>query len=163
MASLLAFLRTSLVVFGLFISIVGATTSMLGVGRLAHATELSPINRRGHVMSTVGGTNRVGLFIGPILGALVIGPLGVTGLSSSTRRLRSWQRFPYWVGEDQRMSRFRPKHAPSLLQIVREHRTTFATAVMAGVILQVLRGSRQAIIPLWGNDLGPVAQGLHIP
>jgi MFS family permease len=161
-ASLLAFLRPSLVVFGLLVSIIGAMTSMFGVGRLAHTTELSPIDRRGRVMSTVGGTNRVGLFIGPILGALVIGPLGVTGpfLIHSTAAFLAALSILGWR-EPTRVEA--PTEArPSLLGIVREHRTTFATAGMAVVMLQILRGSRQAIIPLWGNDLGLDARQIGI-
>ncbi|HEU4598331.1 MAG TPA: MFS transporter, partial [Solirubrobacterales bacterium] len=36
----------------------------------------------------------------------------------------------------------------------RDHRAVFATAGVASVAIQVLRSSRQAIIPLWGDHLG---------
>ena len=153
-ATLCVLLRPSLAVFAVLVTLMGSATSMFGVGRLAHTAELSPIELRGRVMSTVGGTNRIGFFVGPILGGLTIGPLGVTGpfLVHSTLALLAALSV-LLVARPTR--RDMPNEAPpSLLRIVREHRTTFATAGVAVVALQILRGSRQAIIPLWGNDLG---------
>jgi MFS family permease len=161
-ASLCVLPRPPLVVFAVLVSLMGAATSMFGVGRLALTAELSPIHRRGRVMSTVGGTNRIGLFIGPILGALVTEPLGITGpfLIHSTAAFLAALSILLWRGPTRIEA---PTEArPSLQRIVREHRTTFATAGMAVVMLQILRGSRQAIIPLWGNDLGLDARQIGI-
>lgn len=161
-ATLCVLLRPSLVVFGVLVSLMGAATSMFGVGRLAYTAELTPIQRRGRVMSTVGGTNRIGLFLGPILGALVTGPLGITGPFSIHATLALLAALSILLAGRPTRSQDPTEAPPSLLRIVREHRTTFSTAAMAVVALQILRGSRKAIIPLWGNSLGLDARQIGI-
>jgi MFS family permease len=43
---------------------------------------------------------------------------------------------------------------PKVVDTLRAHRRTLATAGLAIVAFQIVRGSRQAIIPLWGTTLG---------
>jgi len=150
--------KPTLFVYGFLVLLMGAATAMFALGRLAYATELSPVDRRGRVMSTIGGTQRIGLFIGPLLGSLSIGPLGLTGPFLIHGVLAFVAFATVFFGPDPRASQPDTEEpTPTVLGILRTHRRIFATATMATVAIQIVRSSRQAIIPLWGNHIGLTA------
>ena len=154
--------RPPLIVFAALVATMGASTAVFGIGRLAFATEISPIDRRGRVMSSIGGTQRIGLFIGPILGGLTIPALGLTGpylmhavmafiafvtviAFKDVDHVALAPNTPVLEGAGAR---------PRLLDVVRDHRQTFITAGAASVTIQIVRSARLALIPLWGDRIG---------
>ncbi len=154
LASLGAFVTPSLAVFALFVTLLGTATSIFGLARLVIATELAPVDKRGRVMSTIGGTQRLGLFLGPLLGGVAIGPLGVAGPFVVHGALAIAASLMVVRGP---MSTSVPPASvapPKVVDTLRSHGRTLATAGLAVVAFQMVRGSRQAIIPLWGTSLG---------
>jgi MFS family permease len=147
--------RPNLWVYGFLVLLMGAGTAMFALGRLAYATELSPVDRRGRVMSTIGGTQRIGLFIGPLLGSIAITQLGLTGPFLIHGLLAIVAFATVFFGPETRGSQNETERpSTSVIGVLRDHRKIFATATMASVAIQVVRSSRQAIIPLWGNQIG---------
>ena len=57
--------------------LMGGAWWIWALARLAYATEATPLRHRGRVMSMVGGTIRIGEFIGPLIGGLLIIPFGL--------------------------------------------------------------------------------------
>ena len=58
--------------------------SVFSLARQKYLTEAVPVILRARALSTLGGVNRIGIFIGPFIGAAVMQFAGITGA--------------YWVG-----------------------------------------------------------------
>ncbi|HEX6031543.1 MAG TPA: MFS transporter [Tepidiformaceae bacterium] len=150
-------LSRSPIVFAVLMFVMGCGWSIWLLGRLSYATDVSPLDQRGRVLSLMGGVNRVGNFIGPFLGGLVADQFGLEAAFYTQAVLvtaAAGSMF-FFVKDEGRPARVHGESAYGRLAgVVRDNRTVFATAGVATVAIQVLRSSRQAIIPLWGDHLG---------
>lgn len=116
-----------------------------------------PAEHRGRAISLVGGANRVGNFLGPILGGVLGKYFGLgsafyaqalMGLAAST--------LMFLMVRESSGSEDLGGHGIGgrLVASVRQHRRIFLTAGLAVVALQVLRQSRMVFLPLWGDKIG---------
>ncbi len=146
-------LRPPLALYGALVFLMGGAWSIWLLARLAYATEASPIAHRGRVMSTIGGVSRTGQFLGPLIGAAVLFPLGLTGpfLAGALLALAALPALTKIAAPSRGAGR---TGGATMRGVLREHRGTFGTAGMVAVAVQVLRSSRHAIIPLWGHRIG---------
>ena len=151
-------LTTSPIVFAALMFTMGFSWAIWQLARLSYVSEQAPPEMRGRALSLVGGVNRVGNAVGPLLG----GVLGVQfGLASSFylqaglaiaasalmfALIRGGTDHAEAAGHGSVLERF--------TEIITENRRVFATAGFATVCLSVLRASRQTIIPLWGDHIG---------
>lgn len=157
LTSFLVWLGPSLVLFGLLTMVMGCTWAVWLLARITFAAGSSPLPFRGRVMSMIGGVHRIGLLIGPLFGSLVIasGDLRDPFLVSAVLAVAAAV-----VMAVARNPEFTPEPSPgehggvSIRSVAREHRHTFLTAGSVAVIAQVLRSSREALVPLWGDHLG---------
>ncbi len=151
--------RPALPVYGALIVLMGCAWSMWTLARLTFATEVSPTGHRGRVMSMIGGMGRIGLLVGPVLGGLLVGTLGlaapfylqaVLGLAASVTLALS----------PQLSERHRPEEQATvgILTVLRENERALRTAGVAVIAVQLLRSARQAVIPLWGTEIGASAE-----
>jgi MFS family permease len=99
---------------------------------------------------------RIGQFIGPLVGGLLIIPFGLAGPFFLQAGLAVAAAVTLGLTPE-------PEHAPApsvttvpvaLRQVVRDHRRILGTAGLVAVTFQILRTARQAVIPLWGDHLG---------
>jgi MFS family permease len=134
---------------------LGMATAVFHLARHAYLTEITPVDRRARVLSTLGGMHRLGYFIGPFLGATVI-------ISTSLEPA-------YWLATGcvvvallvllvvrpsaGDVAVARPTPVP-LLHIVRNHRRLLLTLGSATLLVGAVRGARQTVLPLWGEFLG---------
>ncbi|TAJ19246.1 MAG: MFS transporter, partial [Dehalococcoidia bacterium] len=128
------------------------------LARLAYVTERAPLEVRGRALSLLGGTNRIGNLIGPLVGGVTAEAYGLetafwfqAALSVAASAVmyllvRSDDRTPPEVAHGGIYGRF--------AAVVSDHRKVFLTAGLATVAIQVLRRSREAAIPLWGDSIG---------
>lgn len=136
--------------------LLGCGWAMWLLARLTYVSEVMPFHLRGRALSTLGGVNRIGNFIGPFLGAAAIVWLDLAGaywvhiaLASAGLLVLVAVRDPH------RSTAPTVDHTPpQVRRIVREHRRVFLTAGVGATALSVLRVSRHAIIPLWGAHIG---------
>lgn len=147
-------LGPSLPLYAVLIFLMGGAWSVWALARLTFATEATPQGHRGRVMSMVGGSMRIGQFIGPLLGGLVVIPLGLSGpfLAQAVLAVAAAVTLglaPGLTGAAGGLSTPVP-----MRDVLRDHRRTLGTAGFVAVTFQVLRTARQAIIPLWGDQLG---------
>ncbi|MEX2372905.1 MAG: MFS transporter, partial [Dehalococcoidia bacterium] len=151
-------------VFAAFVFVMGCAWSIWLLARLSYVSEQAPIEVRGRALSLLGGTNRVGNFIGPVVGGVVAVSAGteyVFWLHALFAVMASALMFTLLKDSDSAQV-----HDGSIYQrltgVVVDHRRVFLTAGVATICLQVLRNSRQAVIPLWGEQIGldPVEIGL---
>lgn len=155
--SLLVWMEPSLWLYALLTTITGCTWAVWLLARIAFAAGCSPVPYRGRVMAMVAGVHRIGLLVGPLLGSLVIARgdladpfLVLAILSAAAALVMAMARSPEFTPEPD------PEvhGAVSTWSVVKDNRKTFLTAGSVAVIAQILRSSREALIPLWGDHLG---------
>ena len=143
--------------------IMGWSWAIWQLARLTYVSEQAPVEVRGRALSLIGGTNRAGNFVGPFLGAALLAPLGLVGafyIQAMLALLATVLMLVLIRGSDDRPDL--DTHGAishGFIQVIVQHRKILATAGLATICLGVLRSSRQAIIPLWGEAIGlsPIA------
>ncbi|MDD1476664.1 MFS transporter [Arthrobacter sp. H16F315] len=137
--------------------VVGMAASVFALARQKYLTEAVPVLLRARALSTLGGVNRVGIFIGPFIGAAVMQFAGITGA--------------YWVGVVAMAAAAAlsvtipdlvatpavdgvPVRQATLRSVAVSHAGVFLTVGMGVLLLSALRASRQVVIPLWAEHLG---------
>jgi MFS family permease len=147
---------TSPLMFAAFVFVMGCAWSIWLLARLSYVSDRAPIEVRGRALSLIGGTNRMGNFVGPIVGGVIgvtVGLEYVFWLQAVVAVLASGLMFVLIRDGDGTEI-----HSGSIYQrlvtVVVDHRQVFMTAGVATIALQVLRNSRQAVIPLWGEQIG---------
>lgn len=139
------------------ILVLGCSWSIWMLARLTYVSDQAPIEVRGRALALIGGTNRGGNFVGPVIGGFIGVALGleyVFWLHAVLGLVASLVMFVV-VKESGRSS----VHTDDsmyrrLATVVVDHRRVFMTAGVAAICLQVLRNVRQAVIPLWGEAIG---------
>jgi MFS family permease len=152
-----ALTRSPLVFAGLMV-LMGFSWAIWQLARLTYVTEQAPPEIRGRALSLIGGTNRVGNAVGPLLGGFIGAQFGLSSsfyLQAGLAAVASAMMFMLIKGGDDRLET--AGHGAvheRFIAIVAENRRVFATAGFATICLSVLRASRQTIIPLWGDHIG---------
>lgn len=137
--------------------VVGMASSVFSLARQKYLTEAVPVKFRARALSTLGGVSRIGIFLGPFIGAGVMQLAGISGA--------------YWVGvaamlaaavvaltihelapPDTAGSQTGPE--PTLRSVGSSHAGVFLTVGFGILLLNALRASRQVVIPLWADHLG---------
>ncbi|MDP9986395.1 MFS transporter [Arthrobacter sp. FW306-05-C] len=139
-------------------AVVGMSGAVFGLARQKYLTEAVPVAFRARALSTLGGVNRIGVFIGPFAGAAVMQFFGLAGA--------------YWVGvvamaaaallsltiPDLTTPEVRPGGdagpQPTLRSVAVSHAGVFLSLGVGILLLSALRSSRQVVIPLWSDHLG---------
>jgi len=135
----------------------GCAQSVFQLARQSYMIEVVPLAYRARALSTLGGTTRIGTFIGPFAGAALIHFMGLQGA--------------YWVAviamagagviahlapdmtpADRSHAAAQPK--PRVLDVARAHRRVFLTLGLGILLVSAVRASRQVVIPLWADHLG---------
>ena len=70
-------LSQSIVVLGAGLLVLGIANSSYYLARQAYMADVVPLEMRARAMSTLGGSHRVGLFVGPFVGAATIHAFGL--------------------------------------------------------------------------------------
>ncbi|WP_426979153.1 MFS transporter [Pseudarthrobacter sp. O4] len=157
-AALSALVPEGLWLLAVAMLVVGMAASVFSLARQKYLTEAVPVILRARALSTLGGVNRIGIFIGPFIGAAVMQFAGITGA--------------YWAGvvamaAAAALSVTIPdlvaKPAPAaggpvtqatMRSVAVSHAGVFLTVGVGVLLLSALRASRQVVIPLWAEHLG---------
>ncbi|TQJ41975.1 putative MFS family arabinose efflux permease [Arthrobacter sp. SLBN-112] len=147
-----------LLLLAVAMAVVGMSGAVFGLARQKYLTEAVPVAFRARALSTLGGVNRIGVFIGPFAGAAAMQFFGIAGA--------------YWVGvvamaAAALLSLTIPDlatpdvplggHAgpqPTLRSVAVSHAGVFLSLGVGILLLSALRSSRQVVIPLWADHLG---------
>jgi MFS family permease len=165
----LAMLSPNPWVLGLAIFLIGLATAVFGLARHAFMTSFVPVAFRARALSILGGSFRLGVFIGPFLAAAVI---HLTGSTSSA----------FWVHvagclvaalllvflKDPEAT-FRPRHTATgqregevllereshgLFHAIAKNREVLTRLGMGALLIGAVRASRQVVVPLWAVSIG---------
>ena len=158
---LICVVATALWVFAIGVFMVGMAAAVFGLARQSYLTDAVPFHFRARALSTLGGVMRIGLFVGPFLGAACIHAFGLAGA--------------YWAGVASlvaaafvatRMPELPPHTAapppesatapvaPTLRSVGSHHAKVFLTVGVGALLVAAVRASRQAVIPLWAEGIG---------
>jgi MFS family permease len=149
--------------FAAGVFMVGMAGSVFGLARQSYLTESVPFHYRARALSTLGGVMRIGLFIGPFLGAAVIPFLGIggafwVGVASQLVAAALSFSIPDLPGEHRLRTVTAapggPLVRPTVRSVTESHMRIFITVGIGVVLVAAVRASRQAVVPLWAEQIG---------
>ena len=116
-------------------------------------------------MSTLGGSNRIGLLIGPFAGAAAIHLWGERAAFAVAMGAAALTAVLLFVVPDLEVGRNRsdlPASSVSYTSVARAHRRLLLTLGTAIVMVGIVRGARSTVLPLWAEHLSvsPAATSL---
>ena len=150
----------SVVALGIAVLVSGATWTFFLLARQGYMIDVVPLTHRARALSTLGGSMRIGLFIGPLLGALVIGAVGIPGvfvLAAITSLLSGAISLSVPdTTADTRAAAADAGHL-SVWTVIRSHRAVLATVGTSVIVLSASRAARFTVLPLWADHIGLTA------
>lgn len=153
-----AFMATSLPILAVAVFSFGLSGSVFGLARQNYITEAVPERYRARMLSTLGGSFRIGAFIGPLVGAWVIVTwdlqaayafAAVMSLTAAGVTL-ALPDLPSQVLDRRSLGDGRSR----LFTVLRAHGRTFMTLGVGMIGVGLARAVRQTIVPLWCDSLG---------
>jgi MFS family permease len=147
----------SLVMLFLGILVIGLAASLFGLARHAYLTEAVPVAMRARALSTLGGVYRIGYFVGPFIGSLVIARWGIEaayvvgGAASVSAFVLVFVAPDITAGSHQlptgRVHR-------SVVSVLVQHRYVLLTLGTGAMCVAGARAIREAVVPLWAESVG---------
>lgn len=142
----------------LTIPILGAAETTFQLSRLALVTDEVPSSYRGRAIAFVGGTSRLGTFIGPIAGGFAGLVYGVE-VAFIGQAILALVTLAIILTDSRRSSDVAPISDTEqahlrIATMLREYRSILVAAGSVALSLRLVREARQILIPLWGSALG---------
>jgi len=146
----------SLLVFGSGILLIGAASSVYSLARQSYLTEIVPPHLRARALSTLGGTLRIGVFVGPFLGAGAVELWGLPGAYYVSLTAMAGAAVIVVRVPDLELSEEYKAAAARVTSwsILRQYWRTFVTLGAGVLLLSAIRQTRQVVIPLWAAHIG---------
>lgn len=151
------FLAPDLAVLGISLLLIGMANATFYLARQSYLTEVVPTAMRARAMSTLGGSHRIGLFIGPFVGAAVISLTDLRGAYIVAMVTAIAAGILLLVVPDVQLP---PDHVViarggvTSREMLAGHRRLFATLGLAILAVGAVRAARQTVLPLWSEHLG---------
>lgn len=146
---------------GLAIAASGALWTAFLQARQGFLIDLVPRSHHARAMSSLGGTMRIGIFVGPLLGAVLIGWFGIPAAFLLGAAMSLASGVLCLVLPDAGASD-RGEPAPdggterpvTVVSVLRDYRRLLLTVGVAVVVLGASRTARMAVVPLWADAIG---------
>ncbi|SDD85329.1 Predicted arabinose efflux permease, MFS family [Nocardioides lianchengensis] len=155
-----AALSGSVLVLGVATVLSGFTWTAFLLARQGFMIDAVPLSHRARALSGLGGAHRVGIFLGPLLGAALI---HVTSLRSvfvlaAVMSVASalMARLMPDLGSENRQEASSVGHL-SVWSVLAAHRRTLLTLGVAIVVIGASRSVRNGLLPLWADHVGLAA------
>ncbi len=154
-----AFLAESVVLLAIAITVTGIAGAVFGLARQAYLTEAIPIPMRARALSTLGGTFRIGLFIGPFIAAAIVtrwsigAAYGFAAIMSLAAAVLTAFLPDVTTSRRTAGSPDARRHR-SVISVLLEHRRVLLTLGLGILIISAARATRQSIVPLWAQSIG---------
>jgi MFS family permease len=142
------------VVLGIGVGLFGVASAVWALARQAYIIETVPAELRARALSALAGLNRLGMLIGPFLGAGVVYLLGPRGgflveLVAVVVAGALMAAMPA-VESDRRGT----GPTQGLWSVLVAHRRVLRTLGVNALIMGASRASRTAVLPLWADHIG---------
>ena len=150
-------LAPSVGVLAASVLLIGVAGAVFGLARQAYLTEAVPVSLRARALSTLGGVNRIGLFVGPFIGAVVgarwgISTAYVVGMLASAAAFVLLLLVRDITAGERAAQRATPRRPVGA--VLREQRATLATLGVGAMFIAAARSCRTALVPLWAEAIG---------
>ena len=151
------------------VAMYAASTFVIGIGwsiwrlvRFDFVVGATAPAQRGRALSVMGGSQRIGKFVGPLLAAAATASFGLAGafyihIVVAIVALAVFVSVPLTdVDRPPRTTRLK------IRQLAGDHRHSFSSAGVGLVLLIIVRAARPVVLPLWAVHIGldPVAVGV---
>ncbi|MFT4164380.1 MAG: MFS transporter [Microlunatus sp.] len=160
-----AYLAPSVTLLSAAVFVAGLANAVFSLARQTYLTAAVPLRVRARAMSTLGGVFRIGSFIGPFVGAIIVTHINIASafvfaaaMSLVAAGLAAL--LPDLAPPESRSdgARVDPRSAgqaqPTVLSVLAKHRRILLTLGTGVLVLSAARATRQAIIPLWAEAQG---------
>lgn len=138
--------------------VLGACGATMHLARQSYVADVVAVHHRARAMSTLGGVFRIGLFIGPFVGAGVISIWGTRSAFAVAVVASLLAALVLAFAPVTQNSAARPSgagHGPvGVREMFRRHRRLFLTLGIAVASIGAIRAARVAVIPLWADHIG---------
>ncbi|MFT4127857.1 MAG: MFS transporter [Gordonia sp. (in: high G+C Gram-positive bacteria)] len=143
-------------VYGAGVLLIGCASSVFSLARQSYLTERVPVRMWARALSTLGGSMRVGVFVGPFAGAAVMHVFGVTSAYVvALIAVVGAGAIAYTVPDlDERAGGAGAAAKVTTVGMLRRYWTLFLTLGLAILLLSAIRQTRQIVIPLWADHIG---------
>jgi MFS family permease len=137
--------------------IIGACSSTFYLARQSYVAEVVALHQRARALSTLAGAHRIGLFIGPFLGATAIHFWGLRSAFGVAVVTTAVTALILLVVPDQEAAADRPpshRGGTSPRAMFSRHRQLFLSLGTAVLLVGAVRSARQTVLPLWASHIG---------
>jgi MFS family permease len=142
------------VVLGIGVGLYGVASAVWALARQAYIIETVPVALRARALSALAGLNRLGMLIGPFLGAAVVYALGPRGgfLVELVAVVVAGALMATMPGVESDRRGTGPTQ--KLRNVLVAHREVLRTLGVNALIMGASRASRTAVLPLWADHIG---------
>ncbi len=135
--------------------LMGAGMGLWALSRMQYMRRVTPRHQRGRIMSLFGGTNRIGMFVGPGVGGFAASTLGYEAMFLIAGACMAVGLVPALAFRDAPdIDAARTQSATSLLRGLAEtlhtHRRILLRAGTGHIFAQAIRSGRPVVLPLYG-------------
>ncbi|MGU3497269.1 MFS transporter [Mycobacterium sp. C31M] len=153
----LAIVAWSPAVLGVGAVLTGLSTAVWGLARQSYLAEAAPAPVRARAMATFALMWRVGMLLGPFIGAAAILAVGLRGgLTVQVVGILVSGFLLARVPDPVRAADAVPGGAP-VLAVLRGHRVLLSTLGAGSMLMGAARAARDAALPLWADHIGLAA------
>lgn len=142
---------------GLAVVVSGIAWTTFLIARQGFMIDAVPAAYRARALAALGGSHRVGLLVGPLLGALLIPAYGLDSvflLGAVVSLAAGLMAFVIPdLGAESRTAQRAAGHV-SVRAVLLEHRRTLLTLGSAVVVIGASRSVRTSLLPLWADHVG---------
>jgi MFS family permease len=142
------------VVLGIGVGMYGVASAVWALARQAYIIEAVPAAMRARALSALAGLTRLGMLIGPFLGAAVVYVMGPRGgfLVELVAVVVAGALMAGMPPVESDRGGNRP--AQGILQVLVAHRRVLGTLGVSALVMGASRASRTAVLPLWADHIG---------
>ncbi len=144
-------------VLGLGVFMIGMANAVFMLARQTYLLEAVPISMRARAMSTLGGTMRIGLFIGPFAGAALMHFIDLPGAYLVAIAATVGAGILSYMLPDleaPKSTTQAKKPGPRINDLLHAHAKVYVTLGTACSLVSAIRACRQIVIPLWASHIG---------
>lgn len=153
------FLSSSLVLFGVGLLVAGMANATFYLARQSYVIDTVPMNLRARALSVVGGSHRIGLFLGPLIGAAGITTFGDQAAYAVAIGANVVTLILLLAVRSEEPAAAAPSHARQghdhgSAKMLREHWKLFSTLGLSILVVGAVRAARQTVVPVWAVHIG---------